>query len=41
MLRSLALAVAVILFVGPPVAALPTPGFNGEEARTVTGRIFP
>ncbi len=30
-----------LLAVAPSASALPTPGFNGEEAREVTDRIFP
>lgn len=33
--------VLALLVAAPMAAAWPTPGFNGEEAQEVTGRVFP
>ncbi len=41
-MRQLGIVVLTLTVVLAPMAsALPTPGFFGEEARTVTGRLFP
>lgn len=39
--NTLVLLVVVLMVAAPLASAWPTPGFNGEAARQVTGRIFP
>jgi hypothetical protein len=36
-----AILLAAVMITTPMASALPTPGLFGEEARTVTGRLFP
>jgi hypothetical protein len=36
-----AVLLATLMALAPAASALPTPGFNGEEAQEATGRVFP